>query len=147
NDGAGALIIASEAAVQRDGIYPLAKVIAYDDAAQAPEWFTTSPAIAIEKVLRKAGLKPDDIDFYEINEAYANVPIINARLAGLDIDRINVHGGGVSIGHPIGASGARILTTLVYSLIDSNARYGIAALCNGGGGATAMLIENMQVKG
>lgn len=146
NDGAAALIIASEEAVHKFDIKPLARIIAYADAAQAPEWFTTSPILAIEKVLAKAKLTVADIDFFEINEAYANVAIINARLGHLDIDKINIHGGGVSIGHPIGASGGRILTTLIYTLIDKNAKYGIAALCNGGGGATAMLIENLQLK-
>jgi acetyl-CoA C-acetyltransferase len=144
NDGAAALIIASEVAAGRMANQPLARIVAYADAAQAPAWFTTSPILAIEKVLAKAKLSAADIDFFEINEAYANVPIINARLGNLDPERINIHGGGVSIGHPIGASGARILTTLAYTLIDQQARYGIAALCNGGGGATAMLIENLQ---
>lgn len=145
NDGAAALVIASEKALSTLKHKPLAKIIAYADAAQAPEWFTTSPILAIEKVLQKAGLKAEDIDFFEINEAYANVPIVNARLGNLDPEKINVQGGGVSIGHPIGASGARILTTLIYTLIEKNARYGIAAICNGGGGASAMLIENTQL--
>lgn len=144
NDGAAALIIASEEALKKYDTKPLAKIIAYADAAQAPEWFTTSPILAIEKVLKKAKLEVADIDFFEINEAYANVPIINSKLGNLDLEKVNVHGGGVSIGHPIGASGARILTTLIYTLIDKNAKYGIAAICNGGGGSTAMLIENLQ---
>jgi acetyl-CoA C-acetyltransferase len=146
NDGAAALIIASEAGAKSISGQPLARIIAYADAAQAPEWFTTSPILAIEKVLAKAKLTAADIDFFEINEAYSNVAIINARLGNLDMERINIHGGGVSIGHPIGASGGRILTTLAYTLIGQNARYGIAALCNGGGGATAMLIENLQTR-
>lgn len=146
NDGAAALVIASEEGLRQYNSKPLAKIIAYADAAQAPEWFTTSPILAIEKVLAKAKLTVADIDFFEINEAYANVAIINARLGNLDINKINIHGGGVSIGHPIGASGGRILTTLMYTLIDQQARYGIAAICNGGGGATAMLIENLQLK-
>jgi acetyl-CoA C-acetyltransferase len=142
NDGAAALIIASEGAVKAGKAKPLAKIVAYADAAQSPEWFTTSPHIAIQKVLKKAGLSINDIDFFEINEAYANVPIINARLGGFDPERVNIHGGAVAIGHPIGASGARILSTLAYTLIDQKARYGVAAICNGGGGSTAMLIEN-----
>ncbi|SDQ04115.1 acetyl-CoA C-acetyltransferase [Chryseobacterium soldanellicola] len=146
NDGAAALIIASEESLKKYNIQPLAKIIAYADAAQAPEWFTTSPILAIQKVLAKANLETSDIDFFEINEAYANVAIINARLGNLDLEKINIHGGGVSIGHPIGASGARILTTLIYTLMDKNAKYGIAALCNGGGGSTALLIENTQLK-
>lgn len=145
NDGAAAIIVASESAIKTHNLKPLAKIIAYADAAQSPEWFTTSPHIAIKKVLKKAKMSSDEIDYFEINEAYANVAMINAKLGGFDIEKINIHGGGVSIGHPIGASGARILTTLIHTLIEKKARYGVAAICNGGGGATAMLIENPNI--
>ncbi|MBL0912648.1 MAG: acetyl-CoA C-acyltransferase [Bacteroidia bacterium] len=144
NDGAAALLLASEEYVQAHGLQPLAAITAFADAAQAPEWFSTSPSLAIAKTLQKAGLSMADIDFFEINEAYANVPLINARLSGIDAARLNVNGGAVSIGHPLGASGARILVSLAHILKNCNGRYGMAAICNGGGGASALLIENLQ---
>jgi acetyl-CoA C-acetyltransferase len=144
NDGAAILIIVSEKFLEEHGLKPLARIVAFSDAAQAPEWFTTSPFIAMEKTLQKAGIGIDEIDFFEMNEAYANVPIINSRLAGVDLEKVNVKGGAVAIGHPLGASGARILVTLTHLLRQRNAKYGMAAICNGGGGATAMLIENIQ---
>ncbi len=144
NDGAAILIIVSEKFLRQKNLKPLAKIIAFSDAAQAPEWFTTSPAIAIEKTLQKAGVTIEEIDYFEMNEAYANVPIINSRLAGVDLEKVNIKGGAVAIGHPLGASGARILVTLTHILQQQNAKYGIAAICNGGGGATAMLIENSK---
>ncbi|WP_343606101.1 acetyl-CoA C-acyltransferase [Fluviicola sp.] len=144
NDGAAALIIVSGAFLEKHNLKPLARIVAFSDAAQAPEWFTTSPAIAIEKTLQKAGVSVNEIDYFELNEAYANVPIINARLAGMDLEKVNIRGGAVAIGHPLGASGARILVTLAHILKDKQAKYGIAAICNGGGGATAMLIENLK---
>ena len=122
----------------------MARIVAFSDAAQAPEWFTTSPSIAIEKTLQKAGIGIDEIDYFEMNEAYANVPIINSRLTGVDLEKVNIKGGAVAIGHPLGASGARILVTLTHILQQQNAKYGMAAICNGGGGATAMLLENMK---
>jgi len=146
NDGAAILIIVSEKFLKAHQLKPLAKIIAFADAAQAPEWFTTSPSIAIEKTLKKAGLSIADIDYFEMNEAYANVPIINARLSGVDLDKVNVKGGAVAVGHPLGASGARILVTLTHILQQNDAKYGVAAICNGGGGATAMLIENVHTK-
>ena len=146
NDGAAILIIVSEKFLREQNLKPLAKIIAFSDAAQAPEWFTTSPSIAIEKTLQKAGVGMDEIDYFELNEAYANVPIINSRLAGIDPEKINIKGGAVALGHPLGASGARILVTLTHTLKQQNAKYGMAAICNGGGGATAMLIENIQTK-
>lgn len=144
NDGAAILIIVSEKFLEKHNLKPLAKIVAFSDAAQAPEWFTTSPSIAIEKTLQKAGVAIDKIDYFELNEAYSNVPIINSRLAGIDLEKVNVKGGAVAIGHPLGASGARILVTLTHTLKQQNAKYGMAAICNGGGGATAMLIENIQ---
>ena len=146
NDGAAVLIIVSGKFLEEHNLKPLARIVAFSDAAQAPEWFTTSPAVAIEKTLKKAGIGIDEIDYFEMNEAYANVPIINARLGGVDLEKVNVRGGAVAIGHPLGASGARILVTLTHLLNQKNAKYGVAAICNGGGGATAMLIENLQIK-
>ena len=144
NDGAVALIVVSEEALQKYNLKPLAKIKGYADAAQAPEWFTTSPSIAIPKALKMAGLGIDEIDYFEINEAYAAVILANQRILGLDADKINVYGGGVAIGHPIGASGARIITTLISVLKQEGGKYGVAAICNGGGGASAIVIENME---
>ena len=143
NDGASVLLLASEGAVAKYNLKPLAKIIGYADAAQAPEWFTTTPAVAIPKALKKAGLELEDIDYYEINEAYASVILSMQELLGISPDKINVYGGAVAIGHPIGASGARILTTLTHVLQQENGKYGVAAICNGGGGATAIVIEKM----
>ncbi|MEW7399271.1 acetyl-CoA C-acyltransferase [Elizabethkingia anophelis] len=143
NDGASVLLLALEGAVAKYNLKPLAKIIGYADAAQAPEWFTTTPAVAIPKALKKAGLELEDIDYYEINEAYASVILSMQELLGISPDKINVYGGAVAIGHPIGASGARILTTLTHVLQQENGKYGVAAICNGGGGATAIVIEKM----
>ncbi|MET7035766.1 acetyl-CoA C-acyltransferase [Elizabethkingia miricola] len=143
NDGASVLLLASEDAVAKYNLKPLAKIIGYADAAQAPEWFTTAPAIAIPKALKKAGLQLEDIDYYEINEAYASVVLSMQELLGISPDKINVYGGAVAIGHPIGASGARILTTLTHVLQQENGKYGVAAICNGGGGASAIVIEKV----
>lgn len=143
NDGASVLLLASEGAVAKYNLKPLAKIIGYADAAQAPERFTTTPAVAIPKALKKAGLELEDIDYYEINEAYASVILSMQELLGISPDKINVYGGAVAIGHPIGASGARILTTLTHVLQQENGKYGVAAICNGGGGATAIVIEKM----
>lgn len=144
NDGAAAILLGSSEAIQQHGLSPLAKIIAYADAAQSPEWFTTSPSIAINKVLNQAGLNLSDIDYLEINEAYSSVILSNQQILGYDLDKVNVYGGAVALGHPIGASGARIITTLVNVLRQEKGRYGIAAICNGGGGASAMLIENLS---
>ncbi|WP_234300334.1 acetyl-CoA C-acyltransferase [Elizabethkingia bruuniana] len=143
NDGASVLLLASEDAVAKYKLKPLAKIIGYADAAQAPEWFTTTPAVAIPKALKKAGLQLEDIDYYEINEAYASVILSMQELLGISPNKINVYGGAVAIGHPIGASGARILTTLTHVLQQENGKYGVAAICNGGGGASAIVIERM----
>lgn len=143
NDGAAALILASKEALEKYKLQPLAKIIAYADAAQAPEWFTTSPALAIPKALKMAGLELKDIDLFEINEAYASVILSNQRLLNLDLNKVNVYGGAVAIGHPIGASGARIIVTLLSALKQEGGGYGVAAICNGGGGASSMIIQSL----
>lgn len=144
NDGAAAVLLASSAALEQYGLKPLAKIIAYADAAQSPEWFTTSPSIAIEKVLKQSCLAIADIDYFEINEAYSSVILSNQQILGYHLDKVNVYGGAVALGHPIGASGARIITTLIHVLQQEGGRYGIAAICNGGGGASAILLENIN---
>lgn len=144
NDGAAALLLVSDEVVKEYNLKPLAKIKGYADAAQAPEWFTTSPSVAIPKALQHAGLTKDDIDYYEINEAYAAVILANAKILDLDMEKINVYGGGVAMGHPIGASGARIVVTLLSVLKQEGGKYGVAAICNGGGGASALVIENLQ---
>lgn len=143
NDGAAALVLMSGEAVKKLGVKPIAKIIGYADAEQAPEWFTTTPSVAVPKAVAKAGLKMEDIQYWELNEAFAVVGIENTRRMKLDPARVNVHGGAVSLGHPLGASGARIIVTLINVLKANNARYGAAGICNGGGGASAMIIENL----
>lgn len=137
-------MVPSSQAVQEYNLKPLAKIVAYADAAQSPEWFTTSPSVAIQKVLKSTGLSLSDIDYFEINEAYSSVILSNQQILGYDLDKVNVYGGAVALGHPIGASGARIMATLVNVLYQEGGRYGIAAICNGGGGASAILIENLN---
>lgn len=144
NDGAAAILLASSEAIKEHDLKPLTRIVTYADAAQSPEWFTTSPSIAIQKVLKQSGLSLSDIDYFEINEAYSSVILSNQQILGYDLDRVNVYGGAVALGHPIGASGARIIVTLVNVLRQEKGRYGIAAICNGGGGASAILIENMN---
>jgi acetyl-CoA C-acetyltransferase len=141
NDGAAALILMSGEKLVELGIKPLAKVISYADAAQDPKWFTTTPALAIPKALKKANLTKDQIDFFEFNEAFSVVGIINTQLLKLDESKVNVNGGAVSLGHPLGCSGARIVVTLLNVLSQNNGKYGAAAICNGGGGASALIIE------
>ena len=141
SDGAAALLLASEAAVQRHGLKPIAKILGWGGAAQAPEWFTTAPAAAIDATLKKLGIASDSIDLWEINEAFACVALACARLAKLDPSKVNVNGGAVALGHPIGASGARILTTLLYALEARGAQRGLATLCIGGGEAVAVVVE------
>lgn len=143
NDGAAVLLLASAEAVAQYDLTPLAKIIGYADAAQDPLWFTTAPALAIPKALERAQLTLDAIDLFEINEAYASVPLSMAQLLNISLDQVNIYGGAVALGHPIGASGARILVTLTHALQQENKRYGVAAICNGGGGATAMVIEKV----
>ncbi|WP_336960585.1 acetyl-CoA C-acyltransferase [Chryseobacterium contaminans] len=144
NDGAAAILLGSSEAVEKHKLQPLARIIAYADAAQSPEWFTTSPSVAIQKILKSTGLDLSDIDYFEINEAYSSVILSNQQILGYDLDKVNVYGGAVALGHPIGASGARIMTTLVNVLRQEGGRYGVAAICNGGGGASAVLIENLS---
>ncbi|WP_276967415.1 acetyl-CoA C-acyltransferase [Chryseobacterium sp.] len=143
NDGAAAVLLASSEAVEQYNFKPVARIIAYADAAQSSEWFTTSPSIAIEKLLKQTGLMLSDIDFFEINEAYSSVILSNQKILGYDVNKVNIYGGAVALGHPIGASGARIITTLMNVLRQEKGKYGVAAICNGGGGASAVLIENI----
>jgi acetyl-CoA C-acetyltransferase len=140
-DGAAALVLMSETAVRASGASPLARVIAYASHAHEPEWFTTAPAGAIKRVLEKAGWRADDVDLYEINEAFAVVTMAAIRDVGLEHARVNVNGGACALGHPIGASGARIITTLIHALRNRKLKRGIAALCIGGGEATAFAVE------
>ncbi len=144
NDGASALILVSKEKMEELGLKPLAKIVSYADAAQAPEDFTTAPAKALPIALKKAGLEVSDIDFFELNEAFSVVGLANNKILGLDASKVNVNGGAVAIGHPLGSSGSRILVTLINVLKQNNGKYGAAAICNGGGGASAMVIENMQ---
>lgn len=143
NDGAAALLLMSKEKADELGLKPIAKILSYADAEQAPEWFTLTPSIAVPKAVEKAGLTMQDIHFWELNEAFAVVGIENSRRMQLDPAKVNVNGGAVSIGHPLGCSGARILVTLINVLKQNNARYGAAGICNGGGGASAMVIENV----
>ena len=144
NDGAAALVLMSKEKAAELGLKPIAKILAYADAEQAPEWFTTTPSLAVPKAVEKAGLKMEDIHYWELNEAFSVVGIENTRRMKLDPAKVNVHGGAVSIGHPLGASGARIIVTLINVLKANNAKYGAAGICNGGGGASAMVIENIN---
>jgi acetyl-CoA C-acetyltransferase len=141
NDGAGAVVLMSEEKANTLGIKPLAYIKSFADAAQEPKWFTTSPAKALPKALSKAGLSLDEIDFFEFNEAFAVVGLANAQILGLSHDKININGGAVSLGHPLGCSGVRIIITLMSVLNQNHGKYGAAAICNGGGGASAMVIE------
>ena len=141
NDGASALVLASERAVKQHKLEPLGRIVGYGGAAQAPEWFTTAPAKAIETTLARVGLKKEQVDLYEINEAFAAVTMACSSLCGLDLEKVNVRGGAVALGHPIGASGARILTTLLYAMKDRGAKRGLASLCIGGGEALAVVVE------
>ena len=141
NDGAAALVLANESALRRHGLKPLARVVGYGSAAQAPEWFTTAPALAIDLTLKKLGLAAKDIDLWEINEAFSCVTMACSKLAGVDPAKVNVRGGAVALGHPIGASGARILVTLLSAMNDGGAQRGLATLCIGGGEAVAVVVE------
>lgn len=143
NDGASALILASEEAVAKYNLKPLAVIRGYADAAQEPLWFTTAPSKAVPKALEKAGLTTGEIDYWELNEAFSVVGIANTKLLGLDPSKVDVNGGAVALGHPLGNSGSRILVTLIHILKDRGAKYGGAGICNGGGGASAMIIENI----
>lgn len=141
NDGAAALVLMSEEKAQSLGLKPLAYIKSFADAEQEPKWFTTAPAKALPKALDKAGITKDQVDFFEFNEAFSVVGLANTQILGLDGNKVNVNGGAVSLGHPLGASGARIIVTLINVLEQNNAKIGAAAICNGGGGASAIVIE------
>lgn len=143
NDGAAALILASEEKVKELNLKPQARIVAWADAEQDPQWFTTSPTLAAPLALKRAGMDMNDIDFVEINEAFAVVALAFNKILDVNPDKVNIHGGAVSLGHPLGASGARILTTLSHVLDQNNGKYGLAAICNGGGGASAMILEKV----
>lgn len=141
NDGAGAVVLMSKEKAEELGLKPLATIKSYADAAHDPDWFTTAPAKALPKALKKAGMTMDDVDYFELNEAFAVVGLANMKILGLDNSKVNVNGGAVSLGHPLGCSGVRILITLLNVLEQNNAKIGAAAICNGGGGASAVIIE------
>jgi acetyl-CoA C-acetyltransferase len=141
NDGAAALILMSEEKAIELGLKPLAFIKSYADAAQEPKWFTTTPSVTLPKALNKVGLSIKDVDFFEFNEAFSVVGLANSKILGLDASKVNVNGGAVSLGHPLGCSGARIIVTLINVLAQNNAKIGAAAICNGGGGASAIVIE------
>jgi len=144
NDGAAAVVLMSEAKVKELGVKPIAKILGWGDAEREPERFTVAPALAIPKAIRHAGLTESDVDYYEINEAFSVVALANLKLLNLDADKVNVYGGSVAIGHPLGCSGARIVSTLTSVLSEKKAKIGVAGICNGGGGASALVIENLQ---
>jgi acetyl-CoA C-acetyltransferase len=143
NDGAAALILASEEAVKRHNLKPIARILAFSDGEQAPEWFTTAPTLSVPRAVKLAGLSLDDIDYFEINEAFSVVPLAFEKILQVPDEKMNAAGGAVSLGHPLGASGARIITTLCHVLNSKGARYGAVGICNGGGGSSAMVIERM----
>lgn len=144
NDGASALILMSKEKMEELGVKPIAKIVSYADAAQAPEWFTTAPSLALPKALKKANLSTSDIDFWELNQAFAVVGIANTKELGLNPAKVDVNGGAVSLGHPLGNSGSRIIVTLINVLKQNGGKLGGAGICNGGGGASAMIIENID---
>jgi len=143
NDGATAILLVSAEKLKEYNLTPMARIVSFADAEQEPQWFTTTPAIATPLALKYAGIKIDEIDFFEVNEAFAVVALAYAKILHLDIDKINVRGGAVALGHPLGNSGARIICTLAHILKDHRSRYGLAAICNGGGGASAVVLENL----
>ena len=143
NDGASALVLMSKEKMESLGLKPIAKIVSYADAAQAPEWFTTAPTLAVNKALAKANLTADKIDFWELNQAFSVVGLANTKLLNLNPEKVDVNGGAVALGHPLGNSGARIIVTLINVLKQNNGKLGGAAICNGGGGASALIIENI----
>lgn len=143
NDGAAALVLASEQKVKELGLHPIAKIISFADAEHEPEWFTTAPADAAPKALKRAGLSKNDIDYFEVNEAFSVVPLVFNKLLDADPEKVNVFGGAVALGHPLGASGARIIATLCNVLQQNKSRFGLAAICNGGGGASSIIVERL----
>lgn len=144
SDGASALVVMSRRKADELGIKPLARIVSYADAEQEPQWFTTAPTKAVPLALQRAGLKTDDVDFFEVNEAFAVVPLAFSEVLGVPQTKLNVHGGAVSIGHPLGASGARIVTTLTHVLQQNDGRFGAVGICNGGGGASAIVLEKLS---
>ena len=144
SDGAAALVLVSEAVLKERNLKPIAKILGWGDAAKNPSKFTTAPALAIPKALKHAGISQDKVDAFEINEAFSVVALANMKLLGLTSDRVNLHGGSVALGHPLGASGARITTTLLGVLREKKGKIGVAGICNGGGGASAIVLENLQ---
>jgi acetyl-CoA C-acetyltransferase len=143
NDGASALVLMSAEKAAELGFKPLAKILSYADAAHEPEWFTTAPAKAVPIAVAKAGLEIKDVDCWELNEAFSVVGLANMQLLGLNPEKVNINGGAVSLGHPLGSSGSRIIVTLIHVMKQNSAKYGAAGICNGGGGASAMVIENV----
>jgi len=143
NDGASALVLASESAVKELGLTPLAEIVDFSDAAHEPEWFTTAPVKASDILLKKNNMTVDDVDYFEVNEAFSVVPLVYNKMLNTSDEKVNVHGGSVSLGHPLGASGARIVTTLVNVLHSKDGSFGMAAICNGGGGASAILLKKL----
>lgn len=143
NDGAAAVVLVGEKRMKELGLKPLARIVSFADAAQEPEWFTTTPSLAMQNTLKKAGLTMEDMDYAEINEAFSCVAMVNEKLTGLPPEKVNIWGGAVALGHPLGCSGARIIVTLTNILTEKQANYGIAGICNGGGGAGAMLIQRV----
>jgi len=143
NDGAAAVVLMSGEKVKELGLKPIAKILAFADASQEPDWFTTTPSLAMPKAVQKAGLKLSDIEYFEINEAFSVVAMANIKEMNLDHSKVNVYGGAVSLGHPVGVSGARITITLTSVLKNKNAKYGCAGICNGGGGASAIVLERV----
>lgn len=144
NDGAAALVLMSKTKAEELGLKPIAVIRGYADAEQAPEWFTTAPSLALPLAISKAGLTPSDINLYELNEAFSVVGIANMQKLNLDDKTVNIHGGAVSLGHPLGCSGARIVVTLIHALLQTGKQYGAAGICNGGGGASALVVEAMH---
>jgi acetyl-CoA C-acetyltransferase len=143
SDGAAALVLASEDYVQKHGLKPIGKILGWGDAAQNPSKFTTAPALAVPKALKHAGIKQEEVDAFEINEAFSVVALANMKLLNVSEDKVNLHGGAVALGHPLGASGARIVTTLLGVLKEQKGKIGCAGICNGGGGASAIVIERL----
>ena len=143
NDGASALLLMSKEKSQELGLKPIGKILGFADAAQEPMWFTTTPSLAIPKAMKQAGVDKNSVDYYEINEAFSAVALANNIKLGLDPKKVNVNGGAVALGHPLGSSGSRIVTTLLNVLKQNNSSIGVAGICNGGGGASAMVVENL----
>ena len=144
SDGGAAVVLVSEAKLKELNLKPIAKILGWGDAAQNPSKFTTAPALAMPKAFKHAGISQDDVDAFEINEAFSVVALANMKILGLKEDKVNLHGGAVALGHPLGASGARIVTTLLGVLREKKGKIGAAGICNGGGGASALVVESLQ---